>query len=65
MTRGTEALGSREDSGQHVGRGCILVVAAATGAAVEEDVMADVGYALVLVGGFAVLMLVLRGLARL
>jgi hypothetical protein len=65
MIHRTEALGSREDSGQDVGRGCILVVAAAMVAEVEEDVMADMGYAVVLVGGFTVLMLVLRGLARL
>ena len=31
----------------------------------EEDVMADVAYAVELVGGFAVLVLALRGLARL
>jgi hypothetical protein len=33
--------------------------------AVEEDVMADMDYAVVLVSGFAVLMLALRGLQRL
>ena len=34
-------------------------------AAVEEDVMADLAYALLLVGGFVVLALTLRGLQRL
>ena len=34
-------------------------------AAAEEDVMADLAYALLLVGGFVVLALTLRGLQRL
>ena len=58
-------LGSREDSSRDVRRECILVIAAARVVAVEEDVMADVAYALLLVGGFAVLALTLRGLQRL
>ena len=41
------------------------MVVAATVVAAGEDVMADMGCALVLVGGFAVLELALRGLARL
>jgi hypothetical protein len=65
MTHGTAALGSREDSSGDAGRGCILVIAAARVVAVEEDVMADMAYAVVLVGGFAVLILTLRGLQRL
>jgi hypothetical protein len=43
----------------------MLGSAAATVVAAEEDVMADVAYALLLVGGFAVLVLALRGLHRL
>ena len=58
-------LGSREDSSRDVRRECTLVIAAARVVAVEEDVMADVAYALLLVGGFAVLALTLRGLQRL
>ena len=41
------------------------MIAAASVVAVEEDVMADMAYAVVLVGGFAVLILTLRGLQRL
>jgi hypothetical protein len=65
MTHGTAALGSREDSSRNIRRRGILVIAAARVVAVEEDVMADMAYAVVLVGGFTVLMLTLRGLQRL
>ena len=41
------------------------MIAAARVVAVEEDVMADMAYAVVWVGGFAVLILTLRGLQRL
>ena len=41
------------------------MIAAARVVAVEEDVMADMAYAVVLVGGLAVLILTLRGLQRL
>ena len=65
MIRGTAALGSREDSGPTVGRDRMLSSAVTRVAAAEEDVMADLAYALLLVGGFVVLALTLRGLQRL
>jgi hypothetical protein len=36
-----------------------------TGPRLEEEVMADLAYALVLIGGFALLLLTMRGLQRL
>jgi hypothetical protein len=65
MTPGTPALGSRQDPGRPARRRRILAFAATRVAAVEEDVMADLAYSLLLVGGFAVLALTLRGLQRL
>ncbi len=65
MTQGTPALGSRQDPGRPARRRRILALVATRVARPEEDVMADVAYALLLVGGFAVLALTLRGLQRL
>jgi hypothetical protein len=66
MIRGTGPLGTREGSWCAVGvRLMLLVGAGLRGRRPRRFVMADFGYALVLVGGFVVLLLVLRGLQRL
>lgn len=65
MTCGTPSLGSRQDPVPAGGRGRILAAAGLRWPRRRRTDMADLGYALVLVGGFAVLLLALRGLARL
>jgi hypothetical protein len=65
MTRTTAPLGSREDRGPAPSPRRILAVPRPGWPRYEEDVMADLAYALLLVGGFAVLALTLRGLQRL
>ena len=64
MIRGTAPLGSREDSGPPAGRVACWLCRDQGGRA-EEVLMADLAYALLLVGGFVVLALMLRGLQRL
>lgn len=65
MTRGTAPLGSRQDPSVPAGPDRMLALPRPRWPRVEENVMADVAYALLLVGGFAVLVLTLRGLQRL
>lgn len=59
--------GVRNSSGFPFGgeTGCILAAAAVTVVAVEEGPMADLAYASLLVAGFVLLLLTLRGLQRL
>ena len=64
-SRGTPALGSRQGGGAApIGRR-ILAAATTKGVVVRGGVMADLAYALVLIGGFALLVLTMRGLQRL
>lgn len=65
MRRDTPPLGSRQGRCRHDVVGRILAAAATTEAAAEEDLMADIAYALLLIGGFALLLLTVRGLQRL
>jgi hypothetical protein len=65
MTCGTPSLGSRQDPAPVCDRGRILAPPADAWPRRRRTEMVDLGYALVLVGGFAVLLLTLRGLQRL
>ena len=66
MAWGTGALGSRQDPGRGPVRGRTVGSAATTQARRRRKTeMADLAYALLLIGGFAVLALALRGLQRL
>jgi hypothetical protein len=66
MSRGTESLETREGSWPLIGSGLMLAGRRGQpGWRPRRYVMADIGYALVLIGGFAVLVLALRGLQRL
>jgi hypothetical protein len=65
MTHHTNPLGSREDPRPPVGRDRILSWPRPGWSRPRRDLMADLAYALLLVGGFAVLALTLRGLQRL
>lgn len=66
MSRSTSPLGSRQGRCRRLGAGRILAAAATTGAAApRRTVMADLAYVLLLIGGFALLLLTMRGLQRL
>ncbi|TQM09288.1 hypothetical protein FB558_5040 [Pseudonocardia kunmingensis] len=65
MTCGTRSLGTRQDHCRGPRSRRILASAATTVARQRRTVMADLAYALLLTGGFALLVLTLRGLQRL
>jgi hypothetical protein len=66
MARDTSALGNRQGPGRRPASGRTLAPSRPGGPRRRRKTeMADLAYALLLIGGFAVLVLALRGLQRL